>query len=66
MFLLSSLRPWEEVRKPEEDLLLKEETFLENLAHNFFLLGFQEINSQAAFQPQDLGWWQLLDIWSGD
>lgn len=28
MFLLSWLRPWEEVKKPEEDLLCREETFL--------------------------------------
>lgn len=29
LFLLSWLRPWEEVKKLEEDLLFKEETFLE-------------------------------------
>lgn len=44
MFLLSWLRPWEEVKKLEEDLLFEEETFLKNLASNFVLLSFQEIN----------------------
>lgn len=48
MFLLSWLRPWKEVKRLEEDLLFKEETFLKNLASNFLLLSFQEINSQAA------------------
>lgn len=66
MFLLSWLRPWEEVKKLEKGLLLKEESFLENFASHFVLLGFQEINSQAAFQPQKLGWKQLLGIWSVD
>ena len=56
MFLLSWLRPWEEVKKLEEDLLSEEETFLKNLASNFVLRSFQEINSQAALQPLELGW----------
>lgn len=56
MILFSWRRHWEEVKKLEEDLLFEEETFLENLASDVVLLGFQEINRRAAFQPWDPGW----------
>lgn len=55
MFLLSWLRPWEEVKKLEEDLLCGAETFLENLASTFVLRGFREINRLHSWAGSSCG-----------
>ena len=58
MFLLSWLRPWEEVKKLE-DLLFEAETFLKNLASNFVSISFQEINRLH----RSLGSWAGSSYW---